>query len=95
MAFFQFSTSKERFKKSLKDGGYKGVKFFSKGSQTCTTATRSFYPIKCASIEQILRSCQGGNQQKLLSEKWIVCDPEVLIFDEPTRWLIWGKNRNL
>ncbi|MCI0414351.1 sugar ABC transporter ATP-binding protein [bacterium] len=41
--------------------------------------------VLCSSMEQPVRELSGGNQQKTSIAKWIYCDCNVLIFDEPTR----------
>ena len=41
--------------------------------------------IKTPSIEQIVNNLSGGNQQKIVIGKWLMHDPKVIIFDEPTR----------
>ncbi|MGI6176126.1 MAG: sugar ABC transporter ATP-binding protein [Christensenellales bacterium] len=41
--------------------------------------------IVCRSMEQLVNTLSGGNQQKVLFSKWITCNPELLILDEPTR----------
>ncbi|MDR1640462.1 MAG: ATP-binding cassette domain-containing protein [Clostridiales bacterium] len=46
--------------------------------------------IKASSIEQIVGSLSGGNQQKVVLAKWILTDPDVLILDEPTRGIDVG-----
>ena len=54
---------------------------------------RKILQIKCASIEQNITELSGGNQQKVLVGKWMCTEPEVFIFDEPTRASMWEQNR--
>jgi inositol transport system ATP-binding protein len=41
--------------------------------------------IKTPSLEQRVEALSGGNQQKVVLSKWLITNPEILIFDEPTR----------
>ncbi len=41
--------------------------------------------IKAPSILTVLNNLSGGNQQKVLLEKWLITNPDILILDEPTR----------
>jgi len=40
--------------------------------------------IKTPSINQLLRNLSGGNQQKVVIAKWLACESDIFIFDEPT-----------
>lgn len=46
--------------------------------------------VKCNSINQVVGSLSGGNQQKVVLAKWMLTQPDVLILDEPTRGIDVG-----
>ncbi|MEN6477055.1 MAG: sugar ABC transporter ATP-binding protein [Rectinema sp.] len=46
--------------------------------------------IKTPSINQTVMNLSGGNQQKVSVAKWLFVEPDVLIFDEPTRGIDVG-----
>jgi ABC-type sugar transport system ATPase subunit len=41
--------------------------------------------IRAASKDAAIETLSGGNQQKALFAKWLLCSPRVLLIDEPTR----------
>ncbi len=41
--------------------------------------------IKTGSLQTIVGSLSGGNQQKIVLAKWLLTRPKILILDEPTR----------
>jgi ribose transport system ATP-binding protein len=48
--------------------------------------------IKTPSLEQKTKNLSGGNQQKVVLGKWLACESDILIFDEPTRGIdVAGK----
>ncbi|STR73426.1 D-allose ABC transporter [Raoultella ornithinolytica] len=53
-------------------------------------AQRKLLALKCHSVDQSITELSGGNQQKVLISKWLCCNPDVIIFDEPTRGIDVG-----
>lgn len=50
---------------------------------------------KTPSIEQKAKNLSGGNQQKVVLAKWLAMDPDILIFDEPTRGIDVGAKQEI
>lgn len=48
------------------------------------------FGVKSTSIHQKTLNLSGGNQQKVVLAKWMFCNPDVLILDEPTRGIDVG-----
>jgi putative multiple sugar transport system ATP-binding protein len=46
--------------------------------------------VKANSINQVVGSLSGGNQQKVVLSKWMFTEPDILILDEPTRGIDVG-----
>lgn len=46
--------------------------------------------VKTPSLDTAISTLSGGNQQKVLLSRWILCDPDVMILDEPTRGIDVG-----
>ena len=46
--------------------------------------------IKTPTADEIVGQLSGGNQQKVVIGKWINCDTDIYIFDEPTRGIDVG-----
>lgn len=51
--------------------------------------------IKAPTSGEIVGNLSGGNQQKVVLAKWLATDPEVLIFDEPTRGIDVGARAEI
>ncbi|MHB8279599.1 MAG: sugar ABC transporter ATP-binding protein [Candidatus Humimicrobiaceae bacterium] len=51
--------------------------------------------IKTPSVQQKVRYLSGGNQQKVVIAKWLVCNSNILIFDEPTRGIDVGAKSEI
>ncbi len=46
--------------------------------------------VKTPSLETPISSLSGGNQQKIVLAKWLLCSPDILLLDEPTRGIDVG-----
>lgn len=46
--------------------------------------------MKASSIEQVVGTLSGGNQQKVSVAKWLFVAPDIMILDEPTRGIDVG-----
>ena len=46
--------------------------------------------VKTPSLDTEISKLSGGNQQKVLLTRWMLCDPDVMILDEPTRGIDVG-----
>ena len=46
--------------------------------------------IKLGSIDHMVSSLSGGNQQKIVLTKWLAAQPDIIFFDEPTRGIDVG-----
>ena len=50
----------------------------------------SAYHVRTSSVQQLVGSLSGGNQQKVMIGKWLSKEPRVIILDEPTRGIDVG-----
>ncbi|MFT5128674.1 MAG: ribose transport system ATP-binding protein, partial [Rhodothermales bacterium] len=53
------------------------------------------FHIKASSVRQSLSTLSGGNQQKVILAKWFDTEPEIYIFDEPTRGIDIGAREEI
>lgn len=51
--------------------------------------------IKTPSADAKVSNLSGGNQQKVVLAKWLLSDPDIIIFDEPTRGIDVGAKRDI
>lgn len=51
--------------------------------------------IKAPSLNQEVKNLSGGNQQKVVLAKALAANPEILIFDEPTRGIDVGAKQEI
>ncbi|CAK9886200.1 MAG: Ribose import ATP-binding protein RbsA [Candidatus Erwinia impunctatus] len=83
--------------RSLKQGRYKGAMGLvrEKEEHQIAEAQRQLLALKCHSVDQNITELSGGNQQKVLISKWLCCQPDVIIFDEPTRGIDVGAKAEI
>lgn len=53
------------------------------------------FAIKTPSTEQVVSNLSGGNQQKVVLAKTLLCEPEIIILDEPTRGIDVGSKAEI
>ncbi|MGN6267489.1 MAG: sugar ABC transporter ATP-binding protein [Ginsengibacter sp.] len=53
------------------------------------------FRIKVSNKQQPVETLSGGNQQKVVLAKWLSLNPEVIIFDEPTRGIDIGAKAEI
>ena len=51
--------------------------------------------IKTPGLKQKVKNLSGGNQQKVVLGRWLGAEPEILIFDEPTRGIDVGAKAEI
>lgn len=51
--------------------------------------------VKAANINLPVRNLSGGNQQKVVLAKWMMKEPDIIIFDEPTRGIDVGAKAEI
>lgn len=51
--------------------------------------------IRTQSIDTVVNSLSGGNQQKVILSRWIAIKPKVLLLDEPTRGVDIGARQDI
>ncbi len=51
--------------------------------------------VATTSVNKRAKFLSGGNQQKVVIGKWLLCDSEVFIFDEPTRGIDVGAKQEI
>lgn len=53
------------------------------------------FSIKASGIRQLVGTLSGGNQQKVVLSKVLLTEPEIIIFDEPTRGIDVGAKSEI
>jgi len=66
-----------------------------KRESALTEAVISAYNIKTPDAEKKIQFLSGGNQQKVIIGRSMSCDPQVLVFDEPTKGIDVGTKAEI
>jgi ribose transport system ATP-binding protein len=77
--------------------------FIARGAENSVVSeTVTSLNVTTPSLAQEVERLSGGNQQKVVIAKWLICGPRLIIFDEPTRGVdvaskveIWRLMREL
>jgi len=72
-------------------------RFFMNKKKIYETAKQNVEQLRIAttSIHKPCKFLSGGNQQKVVLAKWLNFDPQILIFDEPTRGIDVGAKMEI
>ena len=67
--------------KHQKRGGFLDIKWETETAADYVAKMK----VKTPSINTVIRTLSGGNQQKVILAKWMIANSNILILDEPTR----------
>ena len=68
---------------------------FGKQEQVLAERTVDQLNVACNSLDQLVRTLSGGNQQKIVLGKCLATEPKLLILDEPTRGIDVGAKAEI
>jgi inositol transport system ATP-binding protein len=51
--------------------------------------------VKMTALDMPISNLSGGNQQKVILAKWMICSPDILIVYEPTRGIDVGAKNEI
>ena len=77
-----------------KAGGFIGM-VKPKVDQALAEEQREQMNVKCSSINQLITTLSGGNQQKVIVGKWMASNAKMFIFDEPTKGIDIGTKSEM
>ena len=68
---------------------YKGYTHKGKEKQSVKESFDKMH-VKTPTLDTAISTLSGGNQQKVLLARWLLCEPDIMILDEPTRGIDVG-----
>jgi ribose transport system ATP-binding protein len=71
-----------------------GLRAFARERRLASDVVRRL-SVRCASIDQVVATLSGGNQQKIVIGKWLATEPRILLLDEPTRGIDIGAKQEI
>ena len=86
----KFNTSLSAMKRITRFGFINGKK-----NKELAEQYRQELRIKVPGIDQMVVNLSGGNQQKVVLAKTLAADPDVIIFDEPTKGIDVGAKQEI
>jgi D-xylose transport system ATP-binding protein len=89
-----FSVSENMSLSSLSKFSSFGFLSASRESATCAHFAQKMQ-VKATSLETIVKTLSGGNQQKVVLSKCLITEPKVLFLDEPTRGIDVGAKAEI
>ncbi|HML67715.1 MAG TPA: ATP-binding cassette domain-containing protein [Clostridia bacterium] len=66
-----------------------------KADQKIAENQRKQMNIKCSTLDQVITTLSGGNQQKVIVGKWMASEAKLIIFDEPTKGIDIGTKAEM
>jgi ABC-type sugar transport system ATPase subunit len=79
---------------SLRSGSRKGL-LPGKGQAVAADKLLDSLRLRAGSYDQPVSTLSGGNQQKVLLARWLLTEPKVIMFDEPTKGIDVGAKGEL
>lgn len=83
--------------KGLKEAKFNGLSglIHEKKEEAVAREQKEAMQVKCASLSQTITELSGGNQQKVILGRWMASNPELIIFDEPTKGIDVGTKSEI
>jgi ribose transport system ATP-binding protein len=90
LGIFSVLSIKENVTMPLLDQATTGLIISGKKEKVLANKVIKDYDVKTPSLNQEIQYLSGGNQQKVIIGRSMLCNPKILIFDEPTKGIDVG-----